>query len=365
MCEFRIVKFIFFVMIIVILFLFVLVGFFVISVFYNSGNPKPYLDKNKKIMANSISEKLFLDINGVKLGLIIKGKNISNPVLLYLHGGMPDYFLSQKYPTGLDEVFTVVWLEQRGSGLSYNQNTQISDVNIANIILDIKEVTNYLKVRFSQKKIYLMGHSGGTYLGIKVIDKYPELFTAYIGIAQISNQKLSEKIAYNYILEQYKSRENRKKIVRILISNPVMMNEELPIEYIKIRDYAMHDLGVGTIHEMKNILTGIFLPSLFFKEYQVNEKINLWRGKARSGISVLWNEIISHDLTTENITFKIPIYFFHGIYDYTCSYELSKEYFNNIIAPRKAFFSFTQSSHSPIFEEPEECITIFKKQILQ
>jgi hypothetical protein len=51
--------------------------------------------------------------------MFIKGIDINHPVLLYLHGGMPDYFLTEKYPTGLEDLFTVVWWEMRGSGISF------------------------------------------------------------------------------------------------------------------------------------------------------------------------------------------------------------------------------------------------------
>ena len=83
---------------------------------WSPGRPTPFLDANGKVLASSISEKIHVTINGVEQGMFIKGKDSSNPVLLYLHGGMPDYFLTQDYPTGLDEYFTVVWWEQRGSG---------------------------------------------------------------------------------------------------------------------------------------------------------------------------------------------------------------------------------------------------------
>ena len=61
--------------------------------------------------------------------MFIKGKNAGNPVLLYLHGGMPDYFLTDHHPTGLDEDFIVVWWEQRGSGLSYSAYIAPESVN--------------------------------------------------------------------------------------------------------------------------------------------------------------------------------------------------------------------------------------------
>src|ERR1041384_2170325 len=86
------------------------------------GKTKPFVDQNGKSLPGSISEKVFVDINGVKQGMFIKSKDVNNPVLLYLHGGMPDYFLTEHYPTGLEDYFTVVWWEQRGSGISYSPN---------------------------------------------------------------------------------------------------------------------------------------------------------------------------------------------------------------------------------------------------
>jgi pimeloyl-ACP methyl ester carboxylesterase len=330
----------------------------------SAGKPREFLDEKNKIIRNSISEKGFIEINGAKLYFIIKGKNINNPILLYLHGGMPDYFLTQKYPTGLDDIFTVVWWEQRGAGLSYNAKFKERAVTIDDLLDDTRDITNYLRKRFSRDKIYLMAHSGGSYLGIKVIEKYPELYTAYIGVAQISYQKLSEKKACDYIVAHYKNDKKKKKMADDLMKNPITMEEPIPKEYARIRDYAMHDLGIGTMHHMKSVVTGIFIPSLFFKEYSLREKINLWKGKASSGISIIWDEMSTHDLAKENTMFKIPVYFLHGVYDYTCSYELAKEYFDKINAPQKGFYTFGESAHSPIFEESKECIRIIKENIL-
>ena len=81
------------------------------------GKPKPFVDESGKPLPGSISEKAFVTINGVRQGMFIKSKDDTHPVLLYLHGGMPEYFLTQRYPTGLEDYFTVVWWERRGSGL--------------------------------------------------------------------------------------------------------------------------------------------------------------------------------------------------------------------------------------------------------
>ena len=66
------------------------------------GTPKPFLDDSGRPLAGSISEKIKVGINGVEQGMFIKGRSTRNPVLLYLHGGMADYFLTKRCPTGLD-----------------------------------------------------------------------------------------------------------------------------------------------------------------------------------------------------------------------------------------------------------------------
>lgn len=327
------------------------------------GRPSPFLDENGNPLPNSISEKIFVEINGVQQGMFIQGRDTSNPVLLYLHGGMPDYFLKQNYPTGLEKIFTVVWWEQRGVGISYRDDITKESITAEQLIADTLTLTNYLRERFGQDKIYLMGHSGGTFFGIQAAGRAPELYYAYVGVAQISNTLKSEKLAYDYMLQEFKANRNTD-MVRKLEAAPVTMDGGIPMEYHMVRDVGMHSLGIGTTHDMKSIVTGLLLPSFTFREYTLAEKINLWRGKARNGISVLWETSIATDLSQQVTEFEIPIYFFEGVYDYTCNYSVAKEYFNALNAPVKGFYTFENSAHSPIFEEPEKAREILQKDVL-
>jgi pimeloyl-ACP methyl ester carboxylesterase len=138
-----------------------------------------------------------------------------------------------------------------------------------------------------------------------------------------------------------------------------------PDEYLALRDKAMHNLGIGTTRDMNSVITGIFFPSLMCREYTLTEKIKMWRGKSRSGVSLLWNKMLETDLTKRVTELKLPVYFFHGIYDYTVSYTLAKEYFDLLKAPIKGFYTFEQSAHSPLFEEPEKMRQIFIEEVLK
>ena len=311
-----------------------------------------------------LSEKIRVDINGVKQGMFIKSRDVNHPVLLFLHGGpgMPEYFLTQKYPTGLEEDFTVVWWDRRGAGLSYSPHIPRETMTVEQSIADTLTVTNYLRQRFGKEKIYMLAHSGGSFIGIQAAARAPELYHAYLGMAQMAYQIKSEKLAYEYMLPQFKANGNTR-MVRELEKAPVTLAIPLPPTYAAVRDEAMHALGVGTTRGMRSVVTGIFLPSWRFPEYTLREKVNLWRGKLFSH-AILWNEMIATDMTHKVTELNLPVYFFHGRYDYTCSYTLAKSYFEQLKAPLKGFYTFEHSAHSPVFEEPAKMGQILREDVL-
>ncbi len=327
------------------------------------GQPRPYRDANGATLENSISEKIFVEINGALQGMFIKSKDRSKPVLLYLHGGMPDYFLADRFNAGLEDLFTVCWWEQRGAGLSYDPAAAPGSVHFAQLVSDALAVTDSLRRRFDQPRIYLMGHSGGTFLGMHAIARAPERFVAYIAVAQITDQLQSEVLAYNYMRAQFRESGNAA-MLRRLEENPVRVESGVPSRYYAVRDEAMHRLGIGTMREMRSVVSGLLLASLRCPDYTLSEKIRLWRGKAASGVSSMWEEILRSRLGEQIPDVKVPVYFFHGVHDYTCSYTLAQTYFDALHAPLKGFYTFSASAHSPIFEEPEKARRILREDVL-
>jgi pimeloyl-ACP methyl ester carboxylesterase len=174
-----------------ILFIILIVCILVIAgllLIYSPGKPAPFLDESGQPIESSISEKVFVTIGGVKQGMFIRGKDIDNPVLLFVHGGpcFPEYFLAEKYPSGIEDYFTVCYWEERGGGLSYGKDVTAGSMTLEQLTADTIEVTKYLQDRFGKDKIYLMAHSGGTAFAIKAAAEEPELYDAYIGISQIT-----------------------------------------------------------------------------------------------------------------------------------------------------------------------------------
>ena len=173
---------------------------------WSSGAPFPVSDADGYPLPGSLSEKTHVDINGARQGMFLQSADVTNPVLLYLHGGMPEFFLTERYPTGLESVFTVAWWDRRGAGLSYNAGDPPQNVTLEQHLADTLAVTDYLRERFGRDKIYLMAHSGGTFFGLQAAARAPGRFHAYVGMSQMVRQLESERMAYDYMVARFRER---------------------------------------------------------------------------------------------------------------------------------------------------------------
>lgn len=328
------------------------------------GKLPQFYDENGEIIKNSISEKCYLEVDDGKLGMIILATDISNPVLLICGGGpgIPEYLLEDMHPSRLVDKFVVCYLEYRGTGLSYSSDIKAEDMTTERYISDVVAVTDYLSERFGQEKIYIMGHSFGTYIAIKTVQQYPDDYNAYIAMAQNCNQTESEYLAYDYMKEQYEQLGNTKMAEKFA-ECPIRESEEMYNKYFSsfLRDTAMHELGVGTTRNMDSVIIGIFFPSLRCKAYTWQERINIWRGKAFSRHFPVVEDSTHFNAFNEVTSLQVPTYFFAGKYDYTCSYALQYEYYEHIESPIKKFYVFENSAHSPIFEEPEKALELIEE----
>lgn len=328
------------------------------------GRPDPLRDAAGNIIPGSISERVTVEIGGIPQGMIIQSADPANPVLLFLHGGpgMVEFFMEQEYPTGLAQHFTMVWWEQRGAGMSFSADIPPETMTLDQMISDAIQVADYLRARFGQDRIIMLGHSWGAYLGIQVAAAAPDRFLAYVGMGQIVHQLQSEVMAHDHLLEVYGARGDRA-MVRRLEAAPVTMEDGTSDAWMRLRDRAMHGAGVGHMHEMTSVVTGIFLPMWRVRAYTLPEKINIWRGKLWSR-PFLWEDLVRDDLSRRLTTFDLPIYVLAGRHDYTTNTELSRAYFDAIEAPVKGFYLFDNSAHSPLFENPAMAKAILLNDVL-
>lgn len=327
------------------------------------GISKQFTDSEGNPLEGSVSVIEKITLGGQEQHIIIRGADTSKPIMLFLHGGpgSPEVAFIKHYSPAIENDYVMVYWEQRGAGKSYSKRIPAESMNLDQMISDTRELSEYLVHRFNREKIFLMGHSWGSMLGIITAYKYPELYHAYFGIGQVCHQFKGEKISYKWALNQAIEQNDTKAITTLknLYFPDSTAGVDKWVNYLMMERRFVNRYGGGTTREIRGMLP---LVKLVMNSgiYTMGEKLNFMNASMFS-LELLWMDVMNTNLFNEIDSMSVPIYFFHGTFDYTTPYPLAKEFFNQLKAPQKGFFSFESSAHSPIMEEPEKFNAILRE----
>src|SRR3569832_2701592 len=97
------------------------------------ASPKPFTQDaarsivgtlQKVVSPHGIDKQMLVPVNGTKQWITIRGRDLDNPILLFIHGGpgAPEMPTSWTFQDPWEDYFTVVQWDQRGSGKTYDAN---------------------------------------------------------------------------------------------------------------------------------------------------------------------------------------------------------------------------------------------------
>jgi proline iminopeptidase len=304
-------------------------------------------------------------LGGLPQWVQIRGHSQRNPVLLFLHGGpgSPETPFVRHYNGGLEKHFTVVTWEQRGAGKSFSPDIPDSTMHVSRFLDDTDQLVKWLQKRFSQPKIYLVGHSWGSVLGMLAIQRHPEDFLAYVGIGQVVDMPQNEALSYAYVLNTARQRNNAKAVRELeAIGPPVRGTYAGGMEsLLKQRNWLTY-FG-GSLYgksDANEVITQLF----FAYEYSVGDLFNYGRG-ALFSLFRLWNELMDIHLVQQVPSVRVPVYFCVGRSDYQTPFVLVENYFQQLEAPHKELIWFEKSGHSPNYEEPNRFQSVMVNKVLK
>lgn len=300
---------------------------------------------------NSIATIDKLEIGGIYQYVMIRGADVNKPILLFLHGG-PGYSqisYARKYQNELEENFIVVNWDQRGCGKSYSPLIDEQTMTLEQFVGDTNELIDYLLERFGKEKLYLVGHSWGSELGMYVALGYPQKLYSFISIGQLVDGR-NEELSYDYTLKMATADNNTKAIEELKeIGKPPYKDVvgDMMIERKWLKKYGGVENGCNTYKDM--ILASIFSP-----EYTGIDGIKLALG-SKFTADLMFPYIFLESSVMEDVPqVKVPVYFCVGRADYNTPHQLIEEYYNILEVPKKQLIWFEESAHFPNFEEPEK-----------
>jgi pimeloyl-ACP methyl ester carboxylesterase len=315
------------------------------------GATPPIKDDNGKVVPGSIASLEKVQLGGIEQWILIRGQDASNPILLWLHGGpgaaqMP---VARTFNGDLEKVFVVVHWDQRGAGKSNAPDFDEQTMTLQQFIDDAHELTLYLKTRFHREKIYLVGHSWGAQLGIKVAQAYPEDYYAYVGVGQVVAPALSQEVGRAWLLAQIEEKGDEKNLEGLqALGAPPYMGQDDYVTYARMIDAYGGDFDVD--------MGKLFWIALRAPEYTAGDLLAAFRGMNR-GSGPMWgsDEYQSYNTIEDIPQLRLPVYFFNGRHDYITPLQVTQHYFELLEAPEgKKLVIFEQSAHTPFMAEAEK-----------
>ena len=192
----------------------------------------PILSATRTPMAGSVAELIRVPVGGHDQTMMIRGSNTTNPVLLFLAGGPGGTELGamRRHSQALEQDFVVATWDQRGTGKSYDDLDPTSTLTLEQAVSDTIEVSNYLRSRFDQDKIYLVGNSWGTILGVLAAQQHPELYRAFVGAGQMVNPRETDRVFYADTLAWARRTGDTALIAKLTASGPPPYTDILDYE---------------------------------------------------------------------------------------------------------------------------------------
>ena len=308
----------------------------------------------KIVSSRGVESARAIVVNGTQQWISVRGKDLRNPILLVLHGGpgspeMPDDWTFQ---TPWEDFFTVVEWDQRGAGKTYALNdpkTIEPTMTLPQMVSDTEAVIEYLQRTYGKQKIFLLGHSWGSVLGLEVAQQHPEWLYAYVGVGQLINMQRNEQEGYSFALSEAQAHGNTEAVKELEGIAPYP-GDAATMSFDKIglqRKWLMYYGGLAWGRQDFKWDADAWELSPDYSE----KDLDAVDAGSMFSLTHLMKTLFGVNFE-DRITFECPIFLFVGRHDYSTSHTLAESWFRRVKAPEKELISFDDASHMIMQEEP-------------
>lgn len=343
----------------------------------DAGNAKaPSLDRaaavgiianlQRIVTPNGVERMEKVRIGGIDQWVSIRGADRRNPVLLMLHGGpgfvsMPS---SWHFQRGWEEYFTVVQWDQRGAGKTYLANDPAAiepTMSFERILADTEEMIAWLRQSFGKEKIFLLGHSWGSVLGLRTAQRHPEWLHAYIGMGQATDMLESERRGWRFAMERASAAKNETAIRELQSIAPYAEDKEsISLEHLYLQRQWLMFYGGAISGRQQNDAESA--AAMLSPEYSDADLRGISEGNGFSETLML-AEVFTIDVSS--ITeLEVPLILLLGRDDYNVSSSAAAEWFETVRAPSKQLVWFEHTGHEVMNEAPGRTLVSLVKYAL-
>jgi len=294
----------------------------------------------------SLEEQVYLKVGGIYQWIDVKSNDRRNPIVLFLHGGPGNPYspFADSMFAGWERDYTIAQWDQRGAGRTYAKNgTSVEPtMTMERMVADGLEVSEFLAQHLGQKKIILVGGSWGSFLGIMMIRERPELFSAYVGFAQMVSWRDNVKASYARVLDLARAAKDQQSVAALTALGPPPWDTIRKWQQFReiVMAYQAKRVTAPPIELKRSPLYDSYEER---QAYAAGDDFSFLHfiGPTMSGPET---EIDLRKLGTD---FKVPVYMIQGEQDLIAVPDVTKAYFDSITAPKKKLFMVPGTGHEP------------------
>jgi len=253
-------------------------------------------------------------------------------------------YLAHAFQRPLEKDFVVVQWDRAGAGKSLAAATE-RPLTVSKTLADTFELTRMLRQRFDQDRVYLVGHSWGSYLGLLAIREHPEYYRAFVGTGVLAGTREEADRLRRAWLEGYAHSSGDSELQSRLSSGGRVSESD-------VWRYGGELYGATDYWPL--LATGLAAP-----EYTLWDALAVRKGTQLVAERMAY-DVVPSPLEGEIERLGVPVAFFLGRHDYNTPSRLASDYLDRLEAPFKRLCWFESSAHFPFFSQPEE----FHRQLL-
>ncbi len=292
-----------------------------------------------------------VEVGGITQWIRIRGMTASNPVLLLMQQGpgLPIINEVRGYERrlGLERDFTVVYWDQRGTGLS-SRSPRTTEFSVEHMVDDTVSMLELLRDRFDQK-ILVAGFSFGATFAAQAAVRRPDLFASLIATAMDIDIPFADRHMMDFVLSTARERGNRRAIRQLeKLGAPPLVDAK---QFATRARWAANFGGVtanGTFNTLLRELLGSLLRS---PDYSIADAIRTMRAIGDSQAALL-PQLANTDLVRTIPVLDVPIVIAQGRLDQVAPSEATQRFYDSLTAPSKELVWFENSAHTPQYDEP-------------
>jgi len=298
----------------------------------------------------AIDRTTFVTLGGVEQFVSIRGRSISNPVLVICHGGpaLPSLPSSWIWQRGVEDFFTVVNYDQRASGKSAGNLNDDMDLSIDRYTDDLVELIAWLQNELGVEKVGVLGHSWGSIIGVTLSGRRPDLLWSYIGVGQVISGAENETESFGHAMRSAIADSNEHALAELRALGDYPGERPLAAERVVVcRKWEQHYGGLSAYRSD----SAYFMESEDLSPYYTDDELALIGAGQRATMEQVLPQLLSFD-ARDRTEFDVPMLQFLGRHDWTTPTAPVVRWIERVAAPAKDVVWFENSAHLCMHEEP-------------